>query len=255
MREHLGIGATAIGQAYYEATERYAQAFFALSVGFERAAKLVLTLDAAVSSQGQFLDGASLRRYGHRIDHLFGEVDRVARARGISDARLPDTPIHRAILRTVTDFASNLGRYYNLEVLSPEGSSRDDPIGAWYARVTKPVLQEHDTERRRSRDEAKIAALVPPANVFVSVVATSEAGDQIRDVADLMRRRAEANAARPWERMYVLQLARFVTRVIGELASLAQQTGLYVPFLDEYFYEFQLDDGEFRRLKIWPPRR
>ena len=38
--EHIGIGATALGRANYAQEAYYAQAFFALSVGFERAAKL-----------------------------------------------------------------------------------------------------------------------------------------------------------------------------------------------------------------------
>jgi hypothetical protein len=37
--EHIGIGATAIGKANY-ADAYYAQAFFALTTGFERASKL-----------------------------------------------------------------------------------------------------------------------------------------------------------------------------------------------------------------------
>jgi hypothetical protein len=51
--------------------------------------------------------------------------------------------------------------------------------------------------------------------------------------------------------MYVLQIARFLTHVIGEFGKLAQSRGLPVPYLYEYFYVFQLDDREFRNRKIW----
>lgn len=249
--QHLGIGATAIGRANYEQTAAYAQSFFALSIGFERAAKLALTLDSAVSNGGRFLDSRTLRSYGHRLDQLLRAVDGVARAGGISAVR-PDTDIHQAIIATLTQFASNIGRYFNLEVLSESSESSDDPIAAWYTNVTRPVLKAHDTESRRARDEARVDAIAVPAASLISVIATAETGEPIRDLPDLMRRNAEATTARPWERMYILQIARFLTYVIGELGKRAQAVGLPVPYLDEFFYDFQLDDQDFRRLKNWP---
>ena len=87
--------------------------------------------------------------------------------------------------------------------------------------------------------------------MFVSIIASAETGEQIRTLPDLMQRKEEARVAHPWERMYVLQLARFVTRVIGELGGRAQSRGLPVPYLEEFFHGFQLEDREFRRRTIW----
>ncbi len=255
VRQHLGIGATAIGRAYYEGTEFYAQAFFALSVGFERAAKLVLTLDAAASNGGTFLDTAALRTYGHHIDRLLGEVARIATERGFTEQVMPTTPIHQAIISILSGFASNLSRYYNLEVLQPGGQTRQDPIAAWYQQVTRPILAAHDTQRRQQRDEAKVAITAAlPESVLFAVIATTETGEPIDSLDDLMRRTFEARAAQPWERMYVLQIARFVTYVLGEIGHVARRV-VDAPYIEEFFYEFQLDDPCFRRLRIWPPRR
>jgi hypothetical protein len=196
-------------------------------------AKLALTLDAALSNQGKFLDSQALRKYGHRLDRLLGDVETIAQGQGIADAHLPDSEIHRAILATLTNFASNVSRYYNLEVLTPDSAVAADPISTWYTQVTQPVLEAHYTERQRQRDDARTAAFAPSASTYVSVIATAETGESIRDLHDLVRRGAEAKAARPWERMYVLQLARFVTSVVSQLGRLAQAKGLPVPFLYE----------------------
>lgn len=254
VRQHLGIGATALGRASFDGIEWYAQAFFALSVGFERAAKLALTLDAAISNRGKFLGRNELRDHGHNIDRLLKRVDEVCRDRNVIEVGLPNSETHRAIVQILTNFASNIGRYYNLEVLDADIDGRDDPIAAWYSRVTHAVLKAHYTDQKRARDEAKTAEFAAAVDGAVVVLATAETGARIREVKEVMRRRAEAKFAREWERMYVLQLARFVTGAVGKLASSAQDCGLYVPFLNEYFYESQLDDRAFRQRKTWPGR-
>jgi hypothetical protein len=109
--QHLGIGATAIGRADFDRTASYAQAFFALSVGLERGAKLALTLDAAAST-GEFLTSGALRSFGHDLEQLILEVGRVALGRGI-DVAFPNSEIHRAIRQVLTCFASNVNRLWN----------------------------------------------------------------------------------------------------------------------------------------------
>lgn len=249
--EHLGIGATAIGRAGHERTAMYAQAFFALSVGFERGAKIALTIESALSNDGRFLTGRELRAYGHDLTKLLADVATVAQARGCSDPVLPDGEIHRGIVATLTNFASNVSRYYNLEVLTESAQGAEDPIVEWHNEVTRLVVATHYTEQRRQADYARAAEIVIPADMYVSVAATTETREPIRALPRLASIVAEERAARPWERMYVLQLARFLTAVIGELGTLAQAEGLPVPYLDEYFYDFQLDDAVFRRRKTW----
>ena len=84
--EHLGIGATALGKASFgDAAAYYAQAFFALSVGIERGAKLALSINAALNEHGSFLAGEDLRRFGHDLDRLLHAVEEVAKERELSD--------------------------------------------------------------------------------------------------------------------------------------------------------------------------
>jgi hypothetical protein len=247
--QHLGIGATAIGSADFERTASYAQAFFALTVGFERGCKLVLSLDAAINS-GQFLDARALRRYGHDLIMLLARVDQISATRGFG-VSAPQSDIQTAILDVLTAFAKNVTRYFNLEVLSSAGTAAADPIATWYRTVTVPVLAKHRSDQRRRRDEARIRQIAVPASMLVSVLGWSETGEPLRSLDVLMRRKIEAELARRWERMYVLQLARFVTNVIGRIGSEAQTKGLQVPFMHEYFTGFQAEDREFRNRKAW----
>src|SRR3954470_23572802 len=102
--EHLGIGATALGKASFERPANYAQAFFALSVGFERGCKLGLSLDEATKT-GRFLSTRELRGYGHRLDQLLRSLSEAAAARGIAHELLPRSEIHAAIIAVLSEFA------------------------------------------------------------------------------------------------------------------------------------------------------
>jgi hypothetical protein len=254
--EHLAIGATAIGHANFERTADYAQAFFALSVGIERGCKLALSLDAAIGSGGQFLSSKDLRDYGHDLPRLLATVVDIAERRGLGGV-LPQTDIHRGIITTLAGFATNVTRYYNLEALASDAREipAEDPIAQWHSHVTRPVLRVHYSERQRERDRRRTQPVAVQDEIYFFVDFRSEGGEPIRSVADLRRSAAEARIARRWERMYVLQLARFLGQAIGTLGSVAQADGLEIPFLYEFFEIFQADDQYFRDRTTWSIHR
>jgi hypothetical protein len=251
--EHMAIGATAIGRARHDRVSVYAQAFFALSVGFERSAKLAVAIDHALDG-GEFPTRAQLRGYGHNLRRLLQAVEEIhgRRALALRHGGLPETSVHLAIVDVLTSFATNVTRYYNLEVLGADsGSARDDPIASWYSDVTLPVLDLHYSKQRAERDGLR-AAFAAEVLGSVSVVrGVAETGESINTVAEATLRSLQAEAARPWERMYVMQIARFLGATLVKLADLAHETKLPVPFLEEFFFIFAQDDAYFRSRKTW----
>src|SRR5262245_23587375 len=108
----MAIGVTALSRANYAQHAYYGQAFFALTIGFERASKLAIVVDHAVDHDGQFPAHKVLRDYCHRLKELLNDTDRIAERRGLAnpDHRLPKSPIHDGIVTVLSDFASNLTR-------------------------------------------------------------------------------------------------------------------------------------------------
>src|SRR5204862_3248532 len=106
------------GRANYAQHAYYGQAFFALSTGIERSCKLALVVDHAIEHGGKFPDNKSVRGYGHSLKRLLDVVDAMAERRGLTapDGRLPREPIHVGIVATLSKFAENITRYYNLDV-------------------------------------------------------------------------------------------------------------------------------------------
>jgi hypothetical protein len=250
--EHIAFGATVLGRANYAEQGYYSQAFFSLSIGFERAGKLVLLLDHAIDNGGTFPDVLTFKKYGHDIGKLLTEVEQIGGKRGITEKR-PASPIHAGIVETLRDFATNVTRYYNLELLiSGPAANQDDPVGAWYNRVREPVLAAHYSEKRRKKDEAKAQKLDTMTSGFTSVRHTAETGEAITTVYAGAVRTSAAEVAIPWERMYVLQIARFVSRVVDAVTTAAHYAGLpNIPYLHEFFAVFENEDRYFRERKVW----
>src|SRR6266480_3008787 len=63
--EQMAIGSTALKKASYARPAYYGQVFFALSSGFERAAKLALMVDYAIDHAGTYPDQKTVRDYLH----------------------------------------------------------------------------------------------------------------------------------------------------------------------------------------------
>jgi hypothetical protein len=252
--EHLGIGVTALGRANYAQPAYYSQAFFALSVGIERSGKLGLVVDHALDHDGAFPSDKTVRSYGHDLSRLLHLLDEVAERRGLSGEwdRLPDSNIHRGIIETLNEFARNITRYYNIEfVTGAVPPSVMDPVSAWFTRVTEPVLAAHDSVRRRQKREAQAALLEEMTGSFTLVRHHSETGAPISTVYDGALRTAIVDTFRPYERMYVLQIARFISSVLTELGYAAQRDHLGVPYLPDFFFLFRQADSYLRSRKTW----
>src|SRR5438132_492614 len=76
VRHLVGSGVTALGRANYaDKTGEYYTAFFGLSIGLERMAKLILVADHAISNSGQMPDEEVVRNFGHKLVKLMDTID------------------------------------------------------------------------------------------------------------------------------------------------------------------------------------
>jgi hypothetical protein len=218
---------------------------------------LALVVDHALRNGGRFPDNDEVRRYGRDLTSLLKETDRVAERRGVEEKRrLPHSEIHTGIVETLSRFATNLTRYYNLDlVTSAKGvDDRLDPVVEWQRTVTDPVLARHYPDRSLRRDLARSAALDQLAGPYMLVRFFAEDGTAIRSLGAAAQRTAETEFARRWERMYVLQLARFAGAVVAELGY--QGGGLEdIPAFSEFFALFHNSDAYFRGRKTWSIHR
>jgi hypothetical protein len=218
--EHMAIGASALTKANYAQHAYYGQAFFALTIGFERAAKLALVVDHAIEHDGQFPEHKVLRDYCHRLKDLLNNADEIAKRRGLSGAEycLPRSAIHDGIVSVLSDFANNITRYYNLALVTgdPRAVQLDDPVRAWFERVTVQVLTAHYRPRDRDMRERNARLIEQLLGGCTTVLHHVETGDALDSLYDASLQTGVIDFAKPYTKMYVMQIARFLGNLLSE---------------------------------------
>jgi hypothetical protein len=116
----IASGATALGRASYgSGFGEYYTAFFGLSIGIERLAKLILVADYAMDNGGALPGPAVVRKYGHKIRSLIDNADEIAKKPNISVPYLaPANPICAAVINCLAALSdASRGRYANFEAI------------------------------------------------------------------------------------------------------------------------------------------
>ena len=247
---HIGIGATALSYANHAEDAYYYQSFFARSIGFERTAKLALVIDHALNNGGAFPSEKTVRDFGHKLDLLLDHVDRIVveRQDPTGEHRLPNLPVHHAIISVLTGFASNVTRYYNLDFLTGATRTSEDVVSQWHKQVTSLVVAKHYTAKARRRDENNAAIMDALLSGVTMVRHISETGEPLRSLEDAALHAAATTAVSPYTRMYVLQIARFLAAAMSTLSFAANaQSDVVIPHLSDFYRIVNNDDKYFRQ--------
>lgn len=253
--EHLGNGATILGKANYAHHAHYGQAFFALSTGIERGSKLALAIDHALVNGGTFPSPKTLRDFGHNLRDLLIEVDKLAERRNFpASKRLPNTEIHKNIINVLTEFASNITRYYNIDFVmsNVHNKAQGDPISSWFSTVTMLIIKKHLTKKRREKIERNARLIAGVMQPVSHVSHTSESGAHLGTVYDASVQTGLIEFAGPYARMYVLQIARFFSHVMSALTYSAYEEEMdFIPHLSECFAIYNNADTYLKSRKTW----
>jgi hypothetical protein len=253
--ELLGSGATILRRANHAQDGYYNQAFFNLSAGFERSAKLAIILDYCMDNAGQFPADADLRKYGHDLKRLFRETESIRTKRNSTEANrgLPDSDIHKGIIQTLSDFAKAT-RYYNLDYLAKgQVSGFTEPIATWYSRVATPILAKHYRRQKRGDDEADAQLAQRVMGEVSFVLSRTETGEQIESIFDMVAHGARTKIIQKWGQFYTLQIIRYLANLISDLSYPAEGCSDDIPHLVEFFAIFLNEDRYLIRRKTWSP--
>ena len=157
IRQLLGSGVTALGRADYAEIGEYYIAFFGLSTGLERLAKLIVVADYAISNGGQFPKQALVCNYGHNLKQLADAVDQLAQKQKLNlDYPRPATVISAKMIECLHAFAdANRGRYANFATLGDPNLGAEEPIKKWWNEVAELILKEHYDREAKERDNAQ----------------------------------------------------------------------------------------------------
>jgi hypothetical protein len=255
----IGSGATALGRASYaDGFGEYYTAFFGLSIGIERLAKLILTADHAIENDGALPEQASVRRFGHKLIDLAAKVDQITSKHGFTLEYLkPTDPICWAAVDCLDAFAdASRGRYANFEAIgNPNFDPNNEPVNRWWTKVVEPILDKHyrgkSAEAGVRQRAAVIGAMMGPVS-FVRHI--DENGMMMTDVAVASERTGQTEWARKYGRFYTLAVVRWLSDIFDKLVNEAAY-GKKIDALfghNESFTTYLVPDSFLLTRKQWP---
>lgn len=258
VRSLIGSGVTALGRANYaNQTGEYYTAFFGLSIGLERLAKLILVVDYGISSGGQMPEQKVVRKFGHKLIDLTRAVDTLVGSRHLSlEFSRPRDAISAKIIECLDSFAdAGRGRYANFASLRDPNFSKEEPIRQWWGEVAELILQKHYYGKQvQARVEARAQLIDAMMSPFSYVRYTSETGDPMQDVLSASIRTGQTEIVQRFGRYYTLTLVRWLAEVFSNLTRTASYTHNIDAFFGtwEYFQTYTVEDSFLKTRKVWP---
>lgn len=259
MSQIIGSGATALGRASYgSGFGEYYTAFFGLSIGIERLAKLILVADYAMDNNGTLPERYIVLKYGHKIKALIEDVDRIAKKRNISVPYLaPTDAICTAVVNCLDAFSdASKGRYANFEAIgNPNFNAANEPVNKWWSEVVEPILDRHYRGKKAEVGVKQRAAVIDAMIGEISMVLfTDETGNMMSDVSAASERTGQTKWAQKYGRLYALSVVRWLSHIFAELVNeAAYRKGIdSLSGHNEFFTTYTVDDNFLRTRKVWP---
>ena len=257
IRHLIGSGATALGRANYaDKIGEYYIAFFGLSIGLERLAKLILVADYAISNGGAMPAEKVLRKYEHKLAALMDAADQVGTKHSLKlDYPCPTTVISKKIIECLDAFAdARRGRYANFAALGDPNFGQEEPIRRWWGDVAELILEEHyygkALQKRVEGHALDADAQMSPS----SVLYINENGDAMLDGLASSIRTGQTKLVQQCGRYSTLTVIRWLSGLFSELSRSACYTHSIDAFSDvwEHFQSYTVDDNLLRTRKEWP---
>lgn len=258
-RQLIGSGATALGRASYaDGLGEYYNAFFGLSNGIERLAKLIVVADYAIERGGDLPAQAVVRRSGHDLRELTERADQAAILRGLTlHFPKPSDPICWATVDCLDAFAdAGRGRYANFEAIGNSNfDPLDEPVNRWWTHVAEPILDKHyrgTSAEAGVRERAAVIDAVMGSNSLVLNV--NEQGAMMTDLATASERTGQTGWAQKYGRFYTLSVVRWLSDIFDGLVH----EGTYGRNIDvlfghnEFFTTYRVPDNFLLTRKLWP---
>ena len=254
----IGSGVTSLGKANYADKEgEYYTAFFGLSIGLERLAKLVLVADYTILNNGQMPSEEVVKKFGHKLDLLLDIVNDISNNQNLGlDHIRPNSQVSTAIVQCLDAFAdARRGRYANFAALGDPNLGQQEPIRKWWGEVAELILAEHyygKPIQERVEGKAKIIdSLMSPVSM---VFYFDEEGDALQDVFSASVRTGQTEIVQCYGRYYTLLVVRWLSDVFSQLSRKACDDHNVDAFFGvwECFWTYLVDDKFLKNRKIWP---
>lgn len=245
----LCAGMTAIRSTSHGSLGRMYEAFFGLSNGLERLAKLTIAAEEYART-ATFSDPEELKRRGHDLKKLMRAVENLPTSSRAGSSYAPSQDGgSKVVIAFLTKFAT-ADRYYNINRLARgDDATIDDPVRRWVDLVRTQIASR--PQRIRRMDEKN---LVAARYLDATVPAALISGNSLDGQRHLSTFESLASQAQEDERIAVegMLLAVRPIRFLTTAISVFDQARYPLPMFSEIFTEWTFPDSSLRRRKRFP---
>ena len=249
--ELLDSGMIALGKASSMDMEgHYYNAFFGLSVGIERLAKLILVTEHTVTS-GKLPTNDVIEsyrnNYGHDLIKLLDKIQKITTMLNLTHSR-PHNEISRAIINCLNSFASaGKGRYANFNFLNdPQDENEFEPIKKWWNEVAEPILKEHyigtAIEEKIKEEIANTPKKYKTAGHLL--LCLNEKGILLKGERKILEWGKQTQIVQKYGCYYTLTIARWMAELFVVLSKNCTDKTLFR--YSEHFEVFLMSDDELK---------
>ncbi len=258
VRGLIGSGITELGKASYRNGEwHYYNAFFSLSIGIERLAKLILVANHIIQKDGALPDKETMelykKKYGHKLKKLSNKVDKIAKKHELKlKYERPQDSTSIAIIRCLDSFANaGEGRYANFNFLDdPKNRNKTEPIKKWWQEIATPILAEH-YKNEIKQDVKKYASRlskITDRDIFLPY--RNEESIEMKTVKECLERDGETLIVQKYGCYHTLRIVRWMAEVFINLPDIKEHEVLQGH--NKYLVGFIRSDEHLKITKHWP---
>lgn len=255
----IGSGTTALGRASYaDGFGEYYTAFFGLSIGIERLAKLILIADHAITNKGSLPDQAVVKKFGHKLGELIAKAHEIAGKHKLQlDYPQPTDQICWAAIDCLDAFAdASRGRYANFGAIgNPAFDPANEPVNRWWLNVVEPILDKHYRGKKAEAGVRQRAKIIDALMGEVSTVLyVDEHGAMLTNLTSASERTGQTKWARQYGRFYTLSVVRWLSDIFAELTrGIGYSKGFEALFGHyEFFGTYRVPNNFLLTRKTWP---
>ena len=260
-RELLGSGINSLRSANYADGEgHYYNAFFGLSIGLERLAKLIIVADYIVRNKGAPPDKKFIKSmaecYQHKLTPLLSKINDISIEHDL-ELTCPclGNNISIKIISCLHSFATaGEGRYFNFSSLfNPNFKPNLEPINKWWQDVAEFIVAEHyyDGEIKMSDNTKNVLELMKKDH---SLFYTNEVGKIMRDRNEISEWDIRTQIVQQFGCFHTLTIVRWMACVFIELSkknNIEQKNNILFEH-SKYFIGFIQSDEHLKITKHWP---
>lgn len=230
--------------------EKIYSAFFMLSHGLERMAKIALIIDAINDNRT-----INVRSLSHNLSDLYNACSEIFKKNKASPLSWATDILNNEILEFLSRFAQK-ARYFNIDSLTTsQNQAMLDPLREWEDLIEK--ILKNDAKKSsiaKIKDQTKIASALLSENVYVIQHSLSSKSLTFERAMETSATIAKSSPYIAWRLIQLIQEYKMLLGVLRDQNHKISSPGgkMVVPYTNDFFRYAEYDRSTAIKKKKWP---